>query len=628
MSTRAAKSDDEPGTKQAAESAPAISGGAGLQQDKMAAGEDPATLGGAGLQQEEMAAGEDPATLGGAGLQQVKKSWTMASAMAEFERELDAICDDGGASSSEGKHNECSNKPPATQFPLGDMGPVECETDETYRELPLPNGGGNQITKSTNQTIAVALAEFDDENDETSKEKNGERGNGPPATIIPLGRGTGLGENHQEKTYRASAPPNGRGEQGTKDELELWVEDPRTASRDEGTYRASSPPNGRGEQGTKNEQTGVDAANYEERLLPPSGDDGKHNMSERIGCESIESETGSDESASSSDEDPEPEVLPRDHWTNEALDIHPDQRYLMNDEETGEVADHWSTETDPNLEDKGCRLMDACLALALEMEADETHVDRWGEISRLRDGLRVDAGETAIHALSMRYREENQLAMAHIREVLRLYQLWRALHGLRIWRSNLIDPANADQQDKHERTVQELSKWALSRSLFNDDDITCAQLQQDYERRLAAIAEARQLYPEGPEDWITADMARRSLPSDLFEQEPGLYKEKTTTTTTAQEMTVATPLKQEIETTATTTTPQLEMTAVTPLKQVATPQKKQNSPVFTPEKYEVRLRLHDGCGKMTNTPATGMGNMLASAGTADSGRPSGRPPDT
>eukprot|EP01047_Picozoa_sp_COSAG01_P011764 COSAG01_NODE_518_length_16019_cov_9.486809_4_plen_246_part_00 len=118
MSTRAAKSYDEPGTKQAAESAPATSGGAGLQQDKMAAGEDPAllggaglqqeemaaredpaTLGGAGLQQEEMAASEDPATLGGAGLQQVKKSWTMASAMAEFERELDAICDDRGASS-------------------------------------------------------------------------------------------------------------------------------------------------------------------------------------------------------------------------------------------------------------------------------------------------------------------------------------------------------------------------------------------------------------------------------------------------------------------------------------------------------------------------------------------------
>ena len=70
-----------------------------------------------------------------------------------------------------------------------------------------------------------------------------------------------------------------------------------------------------------------------------------------------------------------------------------------------------------------------------------------------------------------------------------------------------------------------------------------------FQTLLYCIAEARQLYPEGPEDWITADMARRSLPSDLFGQEPGLYKEKTTTTTTAQEMTVATPLKQEIETT-------------------------------------------------------------------------------
>jgi hypothetical protein len=624
--------------KQAAESAPATSGGARLQQDKMAAGEDPATIGGAGLQQEEMASGEDPATCGaatrhgeleqtaggtpttsgGAGLQ--GRSWTVASAMAEFERELEAICGGGGVSPGE--------------------------------------------------------------------EKQSERGNEPPVAI-PLDRGTGPSERDQEKTYRASSQPNGRGEQGTKDELELWVEDPRTASRDEGRYRASSPPNGRGEQGTKNEQTeltttsvdvvnyegrltppsgddgkydwsqtiatalaefdeektyraslppcgsdeqctkneqtGTAAANYGERLLLPSGDDGKHNQ-EKIGCESTESEIGSDDSASSSDENLEPEVSPRDHWTCEALDIPPDQRDLMyvtietGDiyEQTSELEDHWDTEDELNLEQQGYRLADACLALALEMEADACQ-STFG----LRS-MHADAGGIAFHALSMpEYREEHQLAIAQMREALRLCQLHRALRELRTWRSDLIDMTNEDKLDKHDRTVQELYELYELAVTTRFDDTTCAQLQSNYERRIMAIAEARQLYPPECEDWITADMTRRSLPCDLFEQ---VLPE---TAAPPEEMTAATPLKQTTMTTA--ATPLQYEQATEPNSPVFTPDKlenPQNSPVSTPEKYAVHLRPHDGCGKMTNTPATGMGNMLASAGKADSGRPSGRPPDS
>jgi hypothetical protein len=143
-------------------SAPATSGGAGLQQNKMTAGEDPATSGGAGLQQDMDSTARFRAALAGWRAKETEEQSALKAAARSRRKRMQAM-----------------------------------NADEKAQELR------RRLQQIWNDE------ETDDENDETSNEKNGERGNGPPATIFPLGRGMGLSEHENKMTYRASPQPSG-----------------------------------------------------------------------------------------------------------------------------------------------------------------------------------------------------------------------------------------------------------------------------------------------------------------------------------------------------------------------------------------------------------------------------------
>jgi sulfur relay (sulfurtransferase) DsrC/TusE family protein len=233
----------------------------------------------------------------------------------------------------------------------------------------------------------------------------------------------------------------------------------------------------------------------------------------------------------------EPKGSPMDQWSHEAVGIREEQ--MSAEEYYTEWLDDEDVPTVTLLRSR--QLVGACYFAARQAEDDQDAWDRsafWlhslSETLWEGDGLwKNDSNMTT---------EEHHMSIAWVREALRLYQLAHACRLLTLHSSahpSEDGVVNTRNMDRLFHTADAAAKKYCEFELHEgQDEQTNIQkaLTRYHKQRLSAIAEARRVYGSAATEYITTDMACRSLPCDLFEETTTTTAEMTATECIAEDM--------------------------------------------------------------------------------------------